>query len=164
MYTLCSYYSDSASNTVVMVELWISCGKNKTCVANNCICSLHLCAMWLHILLCIYMTIFHDTLRGLHNVLVFRNFLEIWFLDIWQVYENYSRKTTKDTDVTFLPVVRTCISYQLRLFVILWLYIEPLQPISSNKDELVRRKRSSWHIISQYWYTSDILALNYLIW
>ena len=47
------------------------------------------------------MTIFRDTLRGLHNVLVFRHFLEIRFLDIWQVYENYSRKTTKDRDVIF---------------------------------------------------------------
>jgi len=43
------------------------------------------------------MTIFHDILQGLHNVYLFGHFLEIRFLDIWQVYENYSRKTTKDT-------------------------------------------------------------------
>ena len=56
------------------------------------------------------MKIFRDTLRGLHNALVFRHFLEILFLDIFrQVYENYSRKTTKDRDVTFSPVVVTCI-------------------------------------------------------
>jgi len=79
------------------------------------------------------MTIFHDTLRGLHNVLVFRHFLEIRFLDIWQVYENYSRKTTKDREVRFSPDVHTCISCQIRLFVILWLHIEPLQPISSKQ-------------------------------
>ena len=29
------------------------------------------------------MTIFRDTLRGLHNVLVFRHFLEIRFFDIF---------------------------------------------------------------------------------
>ena len=28
------------------------------------------------------MTIFNDALRGLHNVSVFRRFLEMWFLDI----------------------------------------------------------------------------------
>ena len=27
-------------------------------------------------------TIFNDILRGLHNVLLFRRFLEMWFLDI----------------------------------------------------------------------------------
>ena len=79
------------------------------------------------------MTIFHDTLCGLHNVLVFRHFLEIRFLDIWQLYEYYSRKTTKDRDVTFSPVVHTCVSCRIRLFVILWLHIEPLQPISSKQ-------------------------------
>ena len=77
------------------------------------------------------MIICHDTLRGLHNVIVFRHFLEIKYLDIWQVYENYSRKTTKDRDVKFPPVVHTCKSCQKTLFVILWLHIEPLQPISS---------------------------------
>ena len=79
------------------------------------------------------MTIFHDTLRGLHNVFVFRHFLEIRFFDIWQVCENYSRKTTKDRDVTILPVVHTCIFCQIRLLVIMWLHIEPLQPISSKQ-------------------------------
>jgi len=83
------------------------------------------------------MTIFRDTLRGLHNVLVFRHFLEIWFWDIFgQVYENYSRKTTKDRDVIFSPVVATCKFCQIMWFVKLWLHIEPVQPISSKKDVL----------------------------
>ena len=79
------------------------------------------------------MTIFHDTLRGLHNVLVSRHFLEIRFLDIGQVYEKYSRKTINDRDVIFSPVFHTCIFCQIRLFVIPWLHIEHLEPISSKQ-------------------------------
>ena len=42
------------------------------------------------------MTILRDTLRGLHDVLMFRHFVEIWFLDIfWQVYENIPEKLPK---------------------------------------------------------------------
>ena len=105
------------------------------------------------------------TLRGLHNVLVFRHFLEIWFLGIWQVYENYSRKTTKDRDLTCSPVVATCVFCQTRWFVIMWLHIEPLQPISNKKCCVVLgEKARTGHIISQYSYTSDILVLNCLIW
>ena len=112
------------------------------------------------------MTIFRDTLRGLHNVFVFRHFHEIWFLDIfWQVYENYSRKTTKDRDVTFSPVVATCKFCQIRWYVVMWLHIELLQPISSKtKGVVLGEKARTGHIILQYSYTSDILVLNYLIW
>ena len=62
------------------------------------------------------MTIFRDTLRGLHDVLVFRHFLEIWFLDIfWQVYEYYSRKTTKDRDMIFSQVLPHVISVREKM-------------------------------------------------
>ena len=88
------------------------------------------------------MTIFHYTLRGVRNVLVFRHILEISFLDIfWQVYEHYSRKTTKDGDVIFSPVVDTCKFCQIRLFVMMWLHMEPLQPISNKKDVLCQAKK-----------------------
>ena len=80
---------------------------------------------------------FRDTLRGLHDVLVFRHFLDIWFLDIfWQFYEYYSRKSTKDREVIFPPVVDTCKFCQKRWFVMMWLHMEPLQPISNKKDVL----------------------------
>ena len=61
------------------------------------------------------MTIYRDTLRGLHNVLIFRRFLEMRFSDIWNVYENYYRDLNFLSDKAF------------------FLNIEPLQPISSKK-------------------------------
>ena len=46
------------------------------------------------------------------------------------------QKTTKDRDVIFSPVVATWKFCHIRWFVMMWLHIEPLQPISSKKDVL----------------------------
>ena len=88
------------------------------------------------------------------------------FVYFWQVYENYSRTTTKDRDVIFSAVVATCKFCQKRWFVMMWLDMEPLQPISNNKKCVVLgEKARTGHIMSQYSHTSYIYisVLNYLI-
>ena len=69
------------------------------------------------------------------------------------------QKTTKDRDVPFSPVVHTCIVVQIRAFVIQWLHIE----FPVRRCVRLGKKDRTGHIISQYSYTSYILAINYLI-
>ena len=99
------------------------------------------------------MTILNDTLRGLHNVFNFASvFLKCDFsLQLYlSSHENYFRKTTKDRDLHFSPVVSTCISFQIRLFIILWLNIEPLQPISSTNMCSKLEPDISYHSIHEH--------------
>ena len=80
-------------------------------------------------------------------------------------FENYSRKTTKDRDVTFSPVVATCKFCQIRWFVMMWLHIEPLQPVSCKKMCCVRRKSSNrtYHITVFIYIRYISSKLPYLI-
>ena len=79
-----------------------------------------------------------------------------------QVYENYPRKPTKDRDLKITPVLPTCTSCQIRLFLILWLNIEPLQPISSKT--MCQAKKLEPDISSHSIHVHQIyIALSYLI-